>query len=119
MDHNGIPASIRTEELQRQVVLILEHMTSDWDMDFSGPIGPQTRLIDDLTFESIDMVQFVVALEEHFKRRDLPFEKLLMVDGRYVDDLRVDQVVAFLDQHLAGDAIISGGTSGSYTSHRT
>ena len=50
--------------------------------DLFGQIG-------DLGFESIDIVQFVVALEENFKRRDMPFEKLLMIDGRYVDELSV------------------------------
>jgi acyl carrier protein len=78
------------------VVLILSEMTSDWDLDFSGGIGPQTLLIADLAFESIDVVQLVVALEERFGRRDLPFEQLLMSDGRYVDDLSVAQVVDFL-----------------------
>jgi acyl carrier protein len=84
----------------QDVVGILEDMTSDWDLEFSGGIGPNTHLIADLAFESIDMVQFIVALEEQFMRRDLPVETLLMADGRYVDDLQVAQVVDFLSKHL-------------------
>ncbi len=84
----------------KEVIGILEDMTSDWDLEFSGGIGPDTRLIGDLAFESIDMVQLVVAIEERFKRRDLPIEKLLMEDGRYVDDLRVGDVAGFLEEHL-------------------
>ena len=63
----------------RDVVSILEDITGDWDLDLSGGIGPETRLIADLGFESIDVVQFVVAIEQRFQRRDLPFEQLLMV----------------------------------------
>ena len=84
----------------QHVVKILEEMTSDWDTGFSGGIGPDTCLV---RCESIDVVQFVVAIEERFQRRDFPIEKLLMVDDRYVDDLRVAEVVAFLHAHLNGD----------------
>jgi acyl carrier protein len=82
------------------LVHILRDMTSDWDTGFSGGIGEDTYLVRDLGCESIDVVQFVVAIEEKFQRRDLPIEKLLMIDGRYVDDLRVGDVVAFLRRHL-------------------
>ena len=89
-------------EIDDGVVSILEEMTSDWDLDLDGGIGSQTRLIEDLAFESIDVVQFVVELEQRFGRRGLPFEQLLMSDGRYVDDLTVIQVAAFLHTHLNG-----------------
>ena len=95
-------SELMRETISASVVDILNRMTSDWDIGFAGGIQPSTRLIGDLTFESIDMVQFVVAIEEHFMRRDLPFEKLLMVDGRYVDDLRVAEVFDFLCEHLNG-----------------
>ena len=88
--------------IQSEVRRILEDMTIDWDLDFSGGIGRDTRLIADLAFESIDVVQFVVAVEERFGRRDFPFETLLMQDGRYVDDLTVAQVTDFLHRHVNG-----------------
>src|SRR5690554_941715 len=89
------------EAILDDMVQILTDMTADWDLDFGGGVTADTRLIADLGFESIDVVQLVVAIEERFQQRDLPFEKLLMVDGRYVDDLRVEQVVDFLHEHLA------------------
>jgi acyl carrier protein len=91
---------IDNSTILREIVHILEEMTSDWDTGFSGGIGPATCLVADLGCESIDVVQFVVAIEERFKRRDFPIEKLLMVDDRYVDDLRVSDVVAFLHRQL-------------------
>ena len=82
------------------LVDILTDMTSEWDMDSDDPVGNQTKLIEDLGFESIDVVQFVVAIEEHYQTKELPFEKLLMVDDRYVDEIVVEDVVEFLCRHL-------------------
>jgi acyl carrier protein len=87
--------------IQEVVLQILKDLTADWDTDYAGEMGPDTLLISDLDFESIDVVELVVSLEGRFGRRDLPFEKLLMHDGRYVDDLTVRQVVDFLEAELA------------------
>jgi hypothetical protein len=48
------------------------------------------------------MVNFIVMLEQRFERSDLPFEELLIVDGQYVEDLRVADVAEFLGRQLAG-----------------
>jgi acyl carrier protein len=101
------------QAILQEVVHILEEMTSDWDTGFSGGIGAETCLVADLGCESIDVVQFVVAIEERFQRRDFPIETLLMVEDRYVDDLRVSDVVAFLDKHLK-----AGGRHDGYAADR-
>jgi acyl carrier protein len=100
MEKGGAEANLSKEVLLHDVIRVLEYMTSDWDIEFSGGIKSNTRLIADLAFESMDFVEFVVAIGEEFKQWHLPFEKLLMVDGRYVDDLRVAEVVDFLYEHL-------------------
>ena len=92
-------------KLNKQTVIqdlieILTDMTSDWDLDFDGSIGPNTALIADLGFESIDVVQFVVAIEERYQRRDLAFETFLMEDGRYVDEIIVEDTAEFLCNQL-------------------
>ncbi|OLD65712.1 MAG: hypothetical protein AUI47_01510 [Acidobacteria bacterium 13_1_40CM_2_68_5] len=79
---------------------ILEDMIKDWDTGFSGRIGPATSLMTNLTFESIDIVMLIVAIEERFGKKGLPFEQLLMLDGHYVDDLKVSQIVQFLEREL-------------------
>lgn len=79
-----------------KIVEALEDMTSDWDLDLAEGIGRETRLIRDLSFESVDIVELVVAIEQAYNQRNIPFEKLLMVDGRYVDDLSVGQVADFV-----------------------
>ena len=90
------------DSILQEIVSILEDMTSDWDVAYDEGVARDTRLIADLEFESIDVVQLIVAIEEKFQRRDLPFEKLLMQNGRYVDEIRVADTVDFLHQHLNG-----------------
>ena len=88
------------DAVYKEMVGIVKDMTSDWDTGFEREIDLETRLIADLGFESIDVVQLVVAIETHFQRRDLPFEELLMSDGRYVDELTIQNTVDFLEKHL-------------------
>jgi acyl carrier protein len=89
------------DSIVAEVLRIVQHMTSDWELESIDPIVPSTRLVADLAFESLDIVQLVVAIQESFHRRDLPFEHLLLVNGQYVDDLTLTQVVDFLMEHLA------------------
>lgn len=88
------------DSILKSVIHILKEMTSDWDLEFSGDMAPNTHIISDLEFESIDVVQIVVQIEQTFGRKDLPFEKLLMIEGRYRDDMTVEEVVDFLHEHL-------------------
>ena len=49
-------------------------------------------------------MQLVVAIEGHVQRRHLHFEQLLMVDGRYVQELQVKDIAVFLEKQLAAAA---------------
>lgn len=94
-------SALSKEELLNKVVAILNDMTSDWDLEYQGGIGAATNLIGDLSFESIEVVQLMVLIEQHFHLRNLASERLLMQDGRYVKDLSVAQVADFLARELA------------------
>ena len=87
------------ESILKTMVAILEEMTSDWDTDLESPMSSETKLVSELGFESIDVVQLIVEIEESFQCRDLPFEDLLMADGRYVDELTIGNAVDFLHTH--------------------
>ena len=100
MDKGSNSTASSQEAILGDVVEILKNMTSEWDVGLDGPMGAETKLIADLGFESIDVVQFIVAIQEKYKRRDLPFEQLVMVDGRYVDEIAVNDTVTFLHRHL-------------------
>jgi acyl carrier protein len=89
-----------TAHFESETIAILKDLTSDWDTELDGEITPSTSIVADLAFESIDVVHLVTAIEQHFKRSDIPFEQLLMVEGRYIDDLTVSQIAAFLQRHL-------------------
>lgn len=94
--------SFTQDRILASLVDILRDMTSDWDIDFSGEIDARTKLVGDLGFESIDIVQLVVAIQEHFRRRTLPFEELLMRDGMYVQDITAGDTAEFLFRRLNG-----------------
>lgn len=87
-----------TRAIEAALIGVLRDMVKDWDLD--REIDAQSKLVKDLQFESIDIIQLVVALEERFHRRNLGFSELLMIDGRYVDDLSVAQIVKFLARKI-------------------
>jgi acyl carrier protein len=88
------------QDVSSRLVGILTDMTSDWDLELDSEINSDTRLIADLAFESIDIVEMVVAIEQAFESRGIPFEQLLMVNGRYVDDLSVAQISEFVSANV-------------------
>ncbi len=88
------------DQIMENLLEIIEQMTSDWDLDLDEAIGDDTRLISDLAFESIDVVEFILAIEEHFSRRKMPFEKLIMQGGRYVDEILLGDTADFLMKEL-------------------
>ncbi|MCB1997795.1 MAG: acyl carrier protein [Rhodoferax sp.] len=98
-DNPATPLS--RDQIEADLCTILTDMTTDWDLEYDEPINGETRLMADLAFESIDVVQLVVAIEGHFKKRQMHFEHLLMVDGRYVQELQVKQISEFLEKALA------------------
>lgn len=84
------------DETRQRIVQLLSELTAHLDRGFGPPIGRETKLVADLEFDSVDIVQFALAVEDLFKRRKLPFEKLLMTEGRYRDDVTVGEVEDFL-----------------------
>src|SRR5258708_1545197 len=69
--------------------------------DYSGPIGPQTRLFGDLGLASIDAVVLGETLEAHYGR-PLPFGELMADLGRRVErDMSVGEMAEFLDRFFS------------------
>lgn len=87
------PAS---DDLVQQLIALLDDFTQDWDREDEAPMTRQTKLLADLGFESIDIIQLAVAIEEDITHRKVPFDQLLMSNGRYVDDLSIGQIADFL-----------------------
>jgi acyl carrier protein len=88
--------TLSRDALIGRLVLLLEDFTQDWDQAGEAAMGAETRLLADLGFESVDIIQLTVAIEEEFGLHKTPFDQLLMKDGRYVDDLSIGQIADFL-----------------------
>ncbi|HMP72830.1 MAG TPA: acyl carrier protein [Kiritimatiellia bacterium] len=90
-------SELTKQQVLNELVGILKDMTSDWEIDdFSGEISGDTSLVADLSFESIEIVQLMVTIEQHFTLKNLASEELLMRDGRYVPDRTVNEVAEFV-----------------------
>ncbi len=87
------------EKILEDILKIVKDLTRDFDTDFSGGLGLQTHIVGDLGFESVDVVEMIVAIEEHYQRRDLPFQGLIMGGSRY-HDFTIQDVVDFLSKYL-------------------
>ncbi|MEM1429110.1 MAG: acyl carrier protein [Pseudomonadota bacterium] len=85
---------------ETKLVSTIECFVADWGL--ATEITRETALVDDLEFDSIDVIQLIVAIETAFSRRNLGFQELLMVDGRYVEDLTVGQISDFLEARILG-----------------
>jgi acyl carrier protein len=87
--------------IESKVIAVATETIADWGVDIPGGITRQTKLVKDLNFESMDIVQFAVGIERAFDQNGLPFEKLFMKDGAYVDDISISELTDFLCTELA------------------
>jgi acyl carrier protein len=70
------------------------------EREYSGAVGPHTRLFADLGLASIDAVMLAERIEEYYGRK-FPFAAFLAgLRGRGATDLEVGELVAFLRAHL-------------------
>lgn len=87
------------ESVQARVIEIIDELTADWGIDLDGGIAPDTTMVGDIGFASIDFIQLVVAIETAYKQK-LGFQDLLMQNGAYVRDLNVRQIATFVADRL-------------------
>lgn len=87
--------------IEIKVIAVANDLVADWGLDLPEGITANTRLVEDLNFELIDIVQFAVGIERAFERKGLPFERLFMKDGAYVDDVTIAEMTDFLSAELA------------------
>jgi acyl carrier protein len=90
---------LRQDTTEKTVIAVVADLVQDWGLDLDAPIGASTKLVADLEFASVDIIQLCVALEQSYERK-LGFHDLLMRDGSYVGDLSIAQVAAHVDTKL-------------------
>ncbi|NUP86083.1 MAG: acyl carrier protein [Burkholderiaceae bacterium] len=86
---------------EETVIAVVDDLVQDWGLDLDGGIGAATRVVADLQFASVDIIQLCVALEQTYERK-FGFQDLLMKDGSYVGDLTLAQFAQFVQFRLAG-----------------
>jgi acyl carrier protein len=96
MMENAERASTR-DQLRADVLEILREKTRKLDSDFSGTLTEETRIVGDLDFESVLIVEFCMAIGKHFQKK-LPFQNLVFQNGRF-QDFTVGQLLTFLEEH--------------------
>jgi acyl carrier protein len=98
------------EQLRTDVLDILRDKNKKLDSGFSGPLTDGTRVIGDLNFESVIIVEFCMAIGKHFRKK-LPFQQLVFQNGQF-QDFTVGQLVTFLEDHLSRTAPSAKGGEG-------
>jgi len=98
------------DAILNDVLDLLKQLSRDWE--YSGEITPDTWLFADLGFESIDAVILASFVQEHYGR-PFPFPQLLAEIGRRdVRDLRISELVSFIELHLNA-ADLNGAATGA------
>lgn len=87
------------DQLRADVLEILREKTRKLDSDFSGRLTEETRIVGDLDFESVLVVEFCMAIGKHFRKK-LPFQNLVFQNGKF-QDFTVGQLLTFLEEHQA------------------
>lgn len=86
-------------ELLHDVVEIVRSKAQSVDIDFAGEIQRDTRILRDLDFESVAVVELCMAIGKHFRAK-LPFQQLVFRDGKF-QDFSVADMVDFVEQNLS------------------
>ena len=87
------------EQVRAQVLELVRDMMQDFDTDLSGGVKLESFFVADLDFQSTDVVELIVQVEKRFQRRKLPFQKLVLKNGKYAD-FTVGELADFLYAHL-------------------
>jgi acyl carrier protein len=90
------------EAILADVMKAAAGLTQDWDREFAAPIAPETRLMADLGCQSLDIIVLTGQLSRQLRRNDIPFERLLLANGKPVSDVTVGALADFLWEQTQG-----------------
>ena len=97
--------SISYEQVLSDVLGLLDELSNDWE--YEGTVTPETGLLTDMGFESLELVVLGVAIQEQYKITK-PFPEFLADLGeRKVEDVFVKDLVQCIHQHV-GQAMVGG-----------
>lgn len=73
-------------------------MTADWDLELDE-LGPQSALIEELCFSSVDFLHLMAAVEMRFGKK-IAFEPLLVHNGAYRTELTIGELATFVEENF-------------------
>ena len=95
------PQTSRAVMTVEQVVIgLTEDLVEDWGLD-GIEISKDTFLKGDLGFGSSDTMQLFAMIQEYYAGMAFKFQDLVMKDGKFVDDLKISQIVVFILKKLS------------------
>jgi hypothetical protein len=89
------PIPITSDAILACVMDAAADLTEGWDRDFADPIAPESLLVSDLGCQSLDIVVLLGQLSSCLNLTDLPFEELLMPEGKRVADFSLATLADF------------------------
>jgi len=87
------------DTVEGTVIAVVDDLIQDWGLDTADGLEGGAKLVADLQFASVDIIQLCVALEQAYERK-FGFQDLLMKDGSYVGDLSLSQFARFIEAKL-------------------
>jgi acyl carrier protein len=86
------------DQIAETIVTTIGNVTRDWSL--SADVGPGTRLIGELGFTSMDVIDLFAMLDIAFRVK-LPFEQFVIggESGEYRQEMTVAELAAFVDEH--------------------
>jgi hypothetical protein len=103
VSHDRTPPGPPFPDGRETILLDLTAMVTaklkDWDRDVAAPLDASTMLVADLGYQSLDITILIVTLWRQLNLtgiRDIPFERLLLVDGTPISDLSLGKLTDFL-----------------------
>jgi acyl carrier protein len=99
MENTGTGREWTRDQVRADVLEILREKGRTLGSSLPGSLTEETRIVADLDFESVMIVEFCMAVGKHFRKK-LPFQELVFQDGQF-QDFTVGQMVTFLEDRLA------------------
>jgi len=94
--------SVAQQTVIDSILDILRDIVRDWDLELDGEMTPDSLLVANLGFASVDFVELATSIEDLHPNVELNFDGLIINDGRLVEDLSVQQVADFVEKRLSG-----------------
>lgn len=90
---------VQSASTQEKILEIIEALIEEGESASTEPVTPDTQLIAEAGLSSMDFIQLVVAIEDEFDQK-FGFHELLVNNGEYVEELRVSELISFVERKL-------------------